>query len=225
MFQFVCLTSSIRVYTLGKTKVYKCPKKILKTVKTMDVQHIVLQFLLWANWGLNLVYCEHLLQTLTATIGAENYTHYRLSTQGRLHITLESIVGDADLYISDNTLSPNFEDYVIQSNTCGMEEVEIPSTMKRPVGIGIYGHPNYKMSEYRLSIYFLKQYDDANYAQLVHSYNKLDGEDNNEEGYQTYDYSSSQYSAGTQQEEGESAWSVIGTILSTILKIIFEILL
>ena len=124
----------------------------------MNIQQTVLPSLLLC---ISFVKCEHLLQTLHATVGGDNYTHYRLSTQGRLHIVVESVVGDADLYISDTTLSPTFDDYAIQSNTCGREEVEIPSGMKRPVGIGIFGHPNYVHTEYQLSIYFVTQYDDT----------------------------------------------------------------
>ena len=190
----------------------------------MKVQQIFLQIFLW---GLNFVGCEHLLQTLTATIGAENYTHYKLSTQGRLCIELESNVGDADLYISETTLSPTYEDYTIQSNTCGKEEVEIPSSMKRPVGIGIYGHPNYEQTEYRLSIYYLTQYDDADYAELSEIFNRIEDEENSDQRYSNYD-KSSQYNSksnGSDQEDRESIWSVLGTILSTILKIIFEVLL
>ena len=187
----------------------------------MNIQQTVLQLLLLC---ISFVKCEHLLQTLTATIGGDNYTHYRLSTQGRLHIVVESVVGDADLYISDTTLSPTFDDYSIQSNTCGREEVEIPSSMKRPVGIGIFGHPNYVHTEYQLSIYFVTQYDDTDYAQLSKQYDIVDGEDGSSDGY-TDTSSHFNLHGADQQEEGESVWSILGTILSTILKIIFEVLL
>jgi hypothetical protein len=189
--------------------------------KKMNIQQTVLQLLLLC---VSFVKCEHLLQTLTATVGGDNYTHYRLSTQGRLHIVVESVVGDADLYISDTTLSPTFDDYAIQSNTCGREEVEIPSSMKRPVGIGIFGHPNYVQTEYQLSIYFVTQYDDTDYAQLSKQYDIVDGEDGSSDGY-TDTSSHFNLHGADQQEEGESVWSILGTILSTILKIIFEVLL
>ena len=189
--------------------------------KKMNIQQTVLQLLLLC---ISFVKCEHLLQTLHATVGGDNYTHYRLSTQGRLHIVVESVVGDADLYISDTTLSPTFDDYAIQSNTCGREEVEIPSGMKRPVGIGIFGHPNYVHTEYQLSIYFVTQYDDTDYAQLSKQYDIVDGEDGSSDGY-TDTSSHFNLHGADQQEEGESVWSILGTILSTILKIIFEVLL
>ena len=187
----------------------------------MNIQQTVLQLLLLC---ISFVKCEHLLQTLHATVGGDNYTHYRLSTKGRLHIVVESVVGDADLYISDTTLSPTFDDYAIQSNTCGREEVEIPSGMKRPVGIGIFGHPNYVHTEYQLSIYFVTQYDDTDYAQLSKQYDIVDGEDGSSDGY-TDTSSHFNLHGADQQEEGESVWSILGTILSTILKIIFEVLL
>ena len=191
--------------------------------KKMNIQQTVLQLLLLC---ISFVKCEHLLQTLTATIGGENYTHYRLSTQGRLRIVVESVVGDADLYISDATLSPTFDEYAIQSNTCGREEVEIPSSMKRPIGIGIFGHPNYVHTEYQLSIYFVTQNDDADYAQLSKQYNIVDDEDGSSDGYTDTSLNFNVHGHGAnQQEEGESVWSILGTILSTILKIIFEVLL
>lgn len=182
----------------------------------MDIKQTVVSIFLCV---ISCIQCERLLQTLTATVGGENYTNYRLSTQGRLLITLESTIGDADLYVSDITNSPTFDDYVMQSNTCGKDEVIISSHMKRPIGIAVYGHPNYESSEYRLSIFHIAPHDDADYNELTRLYNSIDGREDIKEGS-----GQSQYSEGD-HEETETFWSVLGTILSTVLKIVFEVLL
>lgn len=185
----------------------------------MDLKNIVISVFLL---GISCIKCERLLQTLTATVSGEGYTHYRLSTQGRLLVTLESIVGDADLYVSDHTLSPAYDDYVMQSNTCGKDEVIISSHMTRPIGIAIYGHPNYDSSEFRLSIYFVAPHDDADYNELARLYNTIEDAEDAEKPPTP----GQPHSAMTgDQEHEETFWSVVGTVLSTILKIVFEVIL
>jgi len=66
---------------------------------------------------------------------------------------LDSTAGDADLYVSSTTLSPDYMNYELCSATCGLDDVTIPSEMIRPIGVGIFGHPSHEISEYELSVW------------------------------------------------------------------------
>jgi len=96
---------------------------------------------------------KYLIQTLQDEIGAENFTYYRLHRPGMLRLELFSISGDVDIYISTETQQPNYEVYYLKSETCGIDVVSVDSSIQRPVYIGIYGHPFYLSSKYKLSIY------------------------------------------------------------------------
>merc|ERR1712038_1388990 len=106
---------------------------------------------------------RHLMKTFSGSVGAGNYSYYKLTQEGSIQIELVSRKGDADIYVSDLVLSPTYENYELQSCTCGKDEVSIELGMKRPIGIGIYGHPFYEESHYSLSVYILQnQYDPFN---------------------------------------------------------------
>lgn len=157
-----------------------------------------------------------LLQTVNSDIGAENYTYYRLNRPGTIILQLESILGDADLFVSDVTLNPTFDDYEAQSVTCGLDIVEIPYYYSRPVGVAIYGHVSYALSQYKLEILLVSDEDEGSYEHL------------NAEGASD-DYGS-EYSFEKRVpphfpkdvEEEESPW---WTLLVGILKIIVEVLM
>jgi len=72
---------------------------------------------------------------------------------GFVHLILISAVGDADLYVSSSTLVPDYNNYDIGSTTCGEDEVMIAAEMTRPVGIGVFGHPSYDISDFKLVVY------------------------------------------------------------------------
>jgi len=76
-------------------------------------------------------------------------------------ILLQSLVGDADLYVSSNLMSPTFmlHEHELHSGTCGTDFVDIDSSMKRPIAIGIYGHPSYLRSEYVMKVIFYENSD------------------------------------------------------------------
>ncbi|XP_049640979.1 UPF0669 protein C6orf120 homolog [Suncus etruscus] len=95
-----------------------------------------------------------LLHVVQGHIGAGNYSYLRLHHEGRIVLRMRSLRGDADLYVSDTTLHPSFDDYALQSATCGGDLVAIPSHFQRPVGIGVYGHPSHLESEFEMKVYY-----------------------------------------------------------------------
>uniref|UniRef100_A0A1A7WCF8 Chromosome 6 open reading frame 120 n=1 Tax=Iconisemion striatum TaxID=60296 RepID=A0A1A7WCF8_9TELE len=95
-----------------------------------------------------------LLHVVQGHIGAGNYSYLRLNHDGRIILHMQSLKGDADLYVSDKTLHPSFDTYNLQSVTCGHDVVVVPGEFARPVGIGIYGHPSHKESEFEMRVFY-----------------------------------------------------------------------
>lgn len=188
-------------------------------------------------------WAEELLQSLTGTVGAENYTYYRLSRPGRIRVELVSLLGDADLYISQHSLNPNYKNYDAQSITCGADILEIPESYKRPVGIGIYGYPSHEVSEYMISIYLLPKDSEIDYEHYLHMFHDYEAADYMFKNYEASDYmyrdvkaslkksSSSSRTAAESDDsdelnsDEESLGSVLWHILLTLLKVIFEVIL
>ena len=109
---------------------------------------------------------SHGLQSHTtdlSSVGAGNYTYYVLKFQGPILLTLETLDGDADLYVSEINENPTFdlEQHSMSSWTFGSEVLYIPKIFGRPVYIGVYGHPRYQESRYILTANFLEdeEYD------------------------------------------------------------------
>ncbi|XP_078593165.1 UPF0669 protein v1g209471-like [Branchiostoma floridae x Branchiostoma japonicum] len=95
---------------------------------------------------------DYVLQSFNGNVGAGNYTYYQMYREGEVTLLVETLEGDADIYVSSTSLSPDFDNYDMNSVTCGEDKVEIPSDMKRPVGIGIYGHPSHDSTRYRFTV-------------------------------------------------------------------------
>lgn len=168
---------------------------------------------------LKMVRCESLLQSITETIGAENYTYFRISRSGHLRLQLESLTGDADLYISDKVQRPTFDNYELQSTTCGTDILEIPQSYNRPIGVAVYGHPSQIETRYRLTVYVVSDDEQQDYNYFDALYNEYPGEHGDKyERPPRYKPSQTQ----TEEEDGES---IVWNILVTILKVVFEILL
>jgi len=96
---------------------------------------------------------EFLAYKFTGSIGAGNFSYFKLHRDGLVKLLLESTSGDADIYVSSTTLSPDYTNYELCSATCGPDEVIIPSDMIRPIGVGIYGHPSHEVSEFDLTVW------------------------------------------------------------------------
>ena len=146
--------------------------------------------------GMNAV-CEQVVHSIKGNIGGGNFTHYALKQEGTVTLILDSIFGDADIYISENNPKPDYMDYDIQSTTFGQDIVTISKDLKRPVGIGVYGHIYHPLSKYLLTVVL-----DYNWTIPIKervSYSKL-------------------YNGDDQQE------SVVWVIFVNIMKIILEVL-
>lgn len=78
--------------------------------------------------------------------------YYILMFEGPITLNLYSRSGDADLYISQHLAKPTYEpdSYCLQSVTCGVDTVHIPTSYKRPIGIGVYGHISHDVSSFLL---------------------------------------------------------------------------
>lgn len=150
-----------------------------------------------------------LLHVVQGHIGAGNYSYLRLNHDGRIILHMQSLKGDADLYVSDKTLHPSFDTYKLQSATCGHDVVVVPGDFSRPVGIGIYGHPSHQESEFEMRVF----------------YDQTAPQDPFEKGsYSTEDEHKGKKAAQTAEDFEEEEESIIWNILIGILKIILEIL-
>ena len=54
-----------------------------------------------------------------------------------------------DLYISDSVRHPTFEfdAHDASSASCGLDVVEVTREVDKPVYIGVYGHPRFKVGQ------------------------------------------------------------------------------
>ncbi|XP_069784016.1 UPF0669 protein C6orf120 homolog [Narcine bancroftii] len=149
-----------------------------------------------------------LLHVVQGQVGPGNYSYLRLNHEGQIMLRMVSHQGDADLYISDATLHPSFDEYELQSTTCGLDTVAVPVKFRRPVGIAIYGHPSHLQTEFEMRVYLDKGVRDDPFPEL--SYHS--------------DEDTTDRSSPKKQVEEETEESVLWTILIGILKLVLEIL-
>ncbi|XP_034446311.1 UPF0669 protein C6orf120 homolog [Hippoglossus hippoglossus] len=147
-----------------------------------------------------------LLHVVQGHIGAGNYSYLRLNHDGRIILHMQSLKGDADLYVSDKTLQPSFDTYKLQSATCGQDVVVVPGDFVRPVGIGIYGHSSHQESEFEMRVFY-----DQTVPQNPFDAGLYTSEDGHEQKQ-------------SPQAADEKEASIVWTILIGLLKIILEIL-
>jgi hypothetical protein len=57
--------------------------------------------------------------------------------------------------VSDSLQQPtfDFDQHYSSSASCGVDEIELDSRTKRPIYIGVYGHPRYEISEFLIEAY------------------------------------------------------------------------
>ena len=113
----------------------------------------VLQQWVYLYLIINLSKCEQLVYTFSNHVGAGNYSYFKLHRDGVVRLVLITTSGDADLYISSTTLSPDYTNYELSAVTCGEDEITVPAEMSRPVGVGVYGHPSHDLSDFTLEVY------------------------------------------------------------------------
>ncbi|CAG5128993.1 unnamed protein product [Candidula unifasciata] len=171
-----------------------------------------------------------LIQTLEDDIGAENFTYYRLQRPGSLRLELISLKGDVDIYVSSTVSQPDYWNYDLKSETCGLDVISIPTNMPRPVHLALFGHPNSFVSRYRLSIYEVDDPAVDDYEALVDKYERYYYEEMNGGSYEppTERETSSKSSSSKAQKADHRAevelplWM---NILIDTLKFIIEVIL
>ena len=90
-----------------------------------------------------------LLQEVSGTVEAGEYSHYKLEPTSTLALVLVSHKGDADLYVSLSSEPPTFEQYDFASQSCGYEILVLPESKVSTIA-SVYGHIRYNNTEYRL---------------------------------------------------------------------------
>ena len=161
---------------------------------------------------------EQIIHSFGGQIGAANYTYYKLSREGSLALILETLKGDADIYISDKTLLPTFEDFELHSTTCGEDRVDIPADFSRPIGVGVYGHPSHEQSIYRLSVVIDNDNVFERMTRITPEHERTKFHKSANHRQQT---SRDHHSRVADNEEEES---LLWTIFVSILKIVLDIL-
>lgn len=142
--------------------------------------------------------CEQVIQTFTGEIGRGNYTYFTMRKEGEVTLILDSQQGDVDLYVSQYTLKPDFENYDLQSATCGRDIVTVPKSFQRPIGIAVYGHVYARHSTYMLTV-VMDYVGDTNHG------NTLWGTD----------------SEKSPEKQESLLWVIFVSILKIVLEVIF----
>lgn len=156
------------------------------------------------------------VQSFEGQVGTENFTYYRLTLDGCVIVRLESLQGDADLYVSSTSLKPTWEAYDFKSNTCGTDEVVILPSQLRPIGIGVYGYVPAETSVFQLSVFLNPLYSDP-YPELEDS-EKFGGA-----GGDPLKATAPKHTTNDTSESGEE--SLLWTLFVGFLKILFDVLL
>ncbi|XP_076181183.1 UPF0669 protein v1g209471-like [Ptiloglossa arizonensis] len=117
---------------------------------------------------------ERLLHYITDELVGGSYKYYSLTYDGFIKVILISETGDADLYASQTLTKPTYQldEYCLQSATCGEDIILIPDSFKRPVSIGVYGHPSYEISKYILLVYETTDTEHILYGKNLNSIRK-----------------------------------------------------
>ncbi|CAK8695118.1 unnamed protein product [Clavelina lepadiformis] len=151
---------------------------------------------------------EH-IQTFIGSVEAENFTYLTLPLEGHVVIMLESHEGDADLYLSSDTLYPTWDNYEMKSDSCSNDIVSIRKDQKRPIGVGVYGYFKHPISKFRLIVYLDSSKD--NYYP----------EEETEDSVKFVHPNSKSNSASDEPENKESMlWTIFIEFLSIVLDIL-----
>jgi len=176
---------------------------------------------------------DYVGQSVTGEVGEGNYTYYTLKQLGNVQLVLTTLEGDADMYVSGfDQEKPTymFDGHYQASTTCGEDLVSLPYHMKRPIHIGVYGHPRHLVSRFSLEVVILegKDYDPfGENSDSSFDYVNSDGRDSSEESYRKQGGGGRGRSGGGSDFwEGEnSTIRMIFTILKGILEIVLDIMI
>ncbi|KAJ9583017.1 hypothetical protein L9F63_022633 [Diploptera punctata] len=190
------------------------------------IPHIFLQILWFVGIILQTAKGEQLLHSVAGEVGRGNYTYYSLMYEGPIVLYLHTSSGDADLYVSQEVARPTYEpdNNDLQSTTCGLDTVFIPSSFKRPVGIGVYGHVSHEKSAYLLEVFYSDEDEDA----IFGSYRDYSDDDLENTGGKSFreksNHPESRYNKDSDvDDEGESFfWTVIWSVFDILLEVVIS---
>jgi len=174
---------------------------------------------------------DYVGQSVTGEVGEGNYTYYTLKQLGNVQLVLTTLEGDADMYVSGfDQEQPTFmfEGHYLASTTCGEDVVSLPYHMKRPIHIGVYGHPRHPVSKFLLEVVIVetKDFDPFGENSDNAEYGKGDGYENHEDSYRKQGGGRRKTGGGSDFWEGEnSTIRMIFTILKGILEIVLDIMI
>ncbi|CAF0721396.1 unnamed protein product [Didymodactylos carnosus] len=100
---------------------------------------------------------------------AFNFSYFVLNGEGTYRLILISSKGDADLYVSNRFKHVTYYNYNLSSTTCGIDEIVIDRSIKRPVYIGVYGYSQYRVSYYRLLVEQISQATIEDYFTYIYT--------------------------------------------------------
>jgi len=114
-----------------------------------------------------------LLAQTAGAIEKDNFSYFYINSHGPIILNLTSLIGDADLYISDSNMYPTYhpESYTLHSATCGEDIIVVPESFESPIAVGVFGHAE-------SSFYSLEIYENPNapspYKQWVSIHNEVE---------------------------------------------------
>lgn len=164
----------------------------------------------------SLCHCtDHFQETLLGAVGGGNYSYYWLPQPGTVFLQLSTLEGDADLYVSSKNLKPTFdvENHELQSTTCGVEQIKVPSGYDRPLSIAVYGHPSHDISLYELKI------------DVYDSHAESDLHSDNHESQKTQPKPTSLPNLSGKDEQEYEERSVFWTLFLHILQVLLDLLM
>ncbi|VDM38064.1 unnamed protein product [Toxocara canis] len=164
-------------------------------------------------------------------LAPSNWSFFELKWEGRLRIILDSLSGDADLYLSYTTFNNQYrnitdceysccanlcvskkrpgvgvQEHDMLSMTCGLDVLDVPQSAKRPVHLGVvYGHPSKSETSYKM-LFVMMEKQESEFEDEVNIPPELI------------------HSFETEQEQGDYPHSLRETMF-TILRFMFEVLI
>ena len=164
-------------------------------------------------------------QSVEGEVGEGNYTYYTLKQTGDVRLELISREGDADLYVGgEDEERPTFmfESHYMSSTTCGLDILALPHFLKRPVHIGVYGHPRHPVSKYLLQVVIVENQEFDPFAAEEDSSRERTEEGEGERQRKTRGAGGEESDFWTGEQ---STVRMIFTILRHILEIVLDIMI
>ena len=181
----------------------------------------------WLAWLAVLCWAgsERVEEVVRGEIGGGNSSVYAIQRPGSLELVLESVEGDADLYVSARTEHPGWplDAHEWQATSCGLDRLRIPASATRPLHISVYGHPSAPSSSYALLIRLTPPSATPRYDDYLHNdRSDQDHDDDDEAGDRERLQSPDESRDSGSKLEG--FLELLGSVLSFLLHLAVEVL-